>query len=204
MCIHCDKITIFFTLNLKFHLLLKNVEIWILSFKSAVPVTRPFIWCHIFFYLLTLALTYVWKSKEIGISYFMFLFLVAWPFTHDGNIIYLVNNLLLTSTILWIFCIRDDFGFPIVNFPWLSGDVPRLPSYGIYISQLVRISRCCTSVFDFHSKNLQITSKLLKRFKFHLVENSEMPSTSTIWPRDHREDYRSCAWPFYSLVQIIP
>ena len=22
----------------------------------------------------------------------------------------------------------DDFGFPIVNFPWLSGDVPRLPS----------------------------------------------------------------------------
>ena len=32
---------------------------------------------------------------------------------------------------------RDDFGFPIVNFPWLSGDIPRLPSYGIYISQLV-------------------------------------------------------------------
>ena len=56
---------------------------------------------------------------------------------------------------------RDDFGFPIVNFPWLSGDVPRLPSYGIYISQLVPFARCCTSVFDFHSKNLQITSKLL-------------------------------------------
>ena len=29
---------------------------------------------------------------------------------------------------------RDDFGFLIVNFPWLSGDVPRLPSYCIYIS----------------------------------------------------------------------
>ena len=42
---------------------------------------------------------------------------------------------------------RDDFGFPIVNFPWLSGDVPRLPSYGIYISQLVRFARCCTSVW---------------------------------------------------------
>ena len=35
---------------------------------------------------------------------------------------------------------RDDCGFPIVNFPWLSGDVPRLPSYGIYISQLVRFA----------------------------------------------------------------
>ena len=30
---------------------------------------------------------------------------------------------------------RDDFEFPIVNFPWLSGDVSRLQSYGIYISQ---------------------------------------------------------------------
>ena len=49
---------------------------------------------------------------------------------------------------------RDDFGFPIVNCPWLSGDVPRLPSYGIYILQLVRFTRCCTSVLDFHYKNL--------------------------------------------------
>ena len=42
---------------------------------------------------------------------------------------------------------RDDFGCPIVNFQWLSGDVPRLPSYGIYISQLLRFARCCISVF---------------------------------------------------------
>ena len=44
---------------------------------------------------------------------------------------------------------RDDFGFPIVNFPWFSGDVPRLPSYVVYISQLVRFARCCTSVSDY-------------------------------------------------------
>ena len=31
-----------------------------------------------------------------------------------------------------------DFGFLIVSFPWLSGDVPKLPSYGIHILQLVR------------------------------------------------------------------
>ena len=48
----------------------------------------------------------------------------------------------------------DDFGFPIVNFPWLSVDVPRLPSYGVYICQLVRFARYCTSVSDFNSKNL--------------------------------------------------
>ena len=51
---------------------------------------------------------------------------------------------------------RNDFGFPIINFTWFSDDVPRLPSYGIYISQLVRLARCCTSDLDFHSKNLQI------------------------------------------------
>ena len=62
---------------------------------------------------------------------------------------------------------------PIVNFPWLSGDVPRLPSYGIYISQLVRFARCCTSVFDFHSKNLQITSKLLTQgYRYHKLRKT--------------------------------
>ena len=40
----------------------------------------------------------------------------------------------------------DDFVFPIVNFPWLIGDDPRLQSYGIYILQLVRFARCCISV----------------------------------------------------------
>ena len=60
---------------------------------------------------------------------------------------------------------RDDFGFQIVNFPWLSGNVPRLPSYGIYILQLVRFARCCTSVFYFYSKNLQ---KLLTQgYRYH-------------------------------------
>ena len=29
---------------------------------------------------------------------------------------------------------RDDFDFDIVNFPYLDGDVPRRPSYGVYIS----------------------------------------------------------------------
>ena len=63
---------------------------------------------------------------------------------------------------------RDDFGFPIVN-----GDVPRLPSYGIYISQLVRFARCCTSVLDFHSKNLQITSKLLSQgYRYHKLRKT--------------------------------
>ena len=68
---------------------------------------------------------------------------------------------------------HDDFGFPIVNFPWLSGDIPILPSYGIYISQLVRFASCCTSVLDFHSKNLKITSTLLTQgYRYHKLRKT--------------------------------
>ena len=34
---------------------------------------------------------------------------------------------------------RDDFDFDIVNFPYLYGDVPCSTSYGICISQLIRL-----------------------------------------------------------------
>ena len=68
---------------------------------------------------------------------------------------------------------RDDFGFPIINLLWLSGDVPRLPSYGIYILQLVRCARYCTSVFYFHSKNLQNTSILLTQgYRYHTLRKT--------------------------------
>ena len=33
---------------------------------------------------------------------------------------------------------RDDFDFHIVNFPYLSSNVPSGPSYGVYISQFIR------------------------------------------------------------------
>ena len=33
---------------------------------------------------------------------------------------------------------RDDFDFHIVNFPYLSSNRPSGPSYGVYISQLIR------------------------------------------------------------------
>ena len=44
---------------------------------------------------------------------------------------------------------RDYFDFDIVNFPFLDGDVPRRPSNGVYISQLIRFARICSHVDDF-------------------------------------------------------
>ena len=82
---------------------------------------------------------------------------------------------------------RDDFGFLVVNFPWVSDDVPGLPSYGVYISQLVSFAMCCNSVSDFNSKNLQLicTSKLLTQgYRYHKLRKSfkVLHDQVILWP----------------------
>ena len=63
---------------------------------------------------------------------------------------------------------RDDFNFEIVNFPFLGGDVPCSPAYGVYISKLIRFARICSNVDDFNNRNKFITSKLLKQgYRYH-------------------------------------
>ena len=58
---------------------------------------------------------------------------------------------------------RDDFNFDIVNFPFLDGDVPRRPSYGVYISQLIRFAKASSHVTDFNNRNKYLTANLLKQ-----------------------------------------
>ena len=48
---------------------------------------------------------------------------------------------------------RVDFDFDIVNFPFLDGDDPRLTSFGVYISQLIRFARVSTHVDDCNTRN---------------------------------------------------
>ena len=60
----------------------------------------------------------------------------------DTEALFLDLNLSITNGIVssQIYDKRDDFNFEIVNFPFLDGDVPRSPSYGVYISQLIRFA----------------------------------------------------------------
>jgi len=68
---------------------------------------------------------------------------------------------------------RDDFNFSIVNFPQLDGDVPRATSYGVYISQLIRFARACSSVEDFNIRNRALTEKLLKQgYRYHKLRKT--------------------------------
>ena len=58
---------------------------------------------------------------------------------------------------------RSDFDFGIVNFPFIDGDVPRLTSYGVYISQVIRFARVSSHVDDFNTRNKVLTAKLLRQ-----------------------------------------
>ena len=53
------------------------------------------------------------------------------------------------------------FNFDIVNFPFLDGDVPRRPSYGACIFQLIRFAKASSHVTDFNNRNKFLTAKLL-------------------------------------------
>ena len=66
---------------------------------------------------------------------------------------------------------RDDF--EIVNFPFLDGDVPCSPSYGVYISQPFRFARVCSNIDDFNNRNLFLTAKLLKQgYRYHKIRKT--------------------------------
>ena len=56
---------------------------------------------------------------------------------------------------------RDDFGFGVVNFPFLDGDVPRSASYGVCVSQLIRFARASSYVADFSARSGLLTRRLL-------------------------------------------
>ena len=57
-----------------------------------------------------------------------------------------------TPFLISIYDKRDDFAFRIVNFPHMDSNIPANPAYGVYISQLVRYARICTSKVDFMNR----------------------------------------------------
>ena len=84
-------------------------------------------------------------------------------------------NLSITNGIVSSKCYdkQDDFNFEIVNFPLLDGDVPRSPSYGVNISQLIGFARVCSNVDDFNNRNLILTANLLKhRYSYNKIRNA--------------------------------
>ena len=58
---------------------------------------------------------------------------------------------------------RDDFNFHIINFPFLSSNIPTSPVYGVFISQLIRYARACSSYGCFILRATRLSHKLLEQ-----------------------------------------
>ena len=56
---------------------------------------------------------------------------------------------------------RNDFNFHITNVPFLSSNIPSSPAYGVFMSQLIRYVRACSSYECFTLRAAQLSSKLL-------------------------------------------
>jgi hypothetical protein len=65
---------------------------------------------------------------------------------------------------------RDDFNFPIVNFPFICSNIPAAPAYGVYISQMIRYSRAFGSYQDVLDRGLLNKGATEPRVPFGKVE----------------------------------
>ena len=61
------------------------------------------------------------------------------------------------------FHLMSIFNFHITNFPFLSSNIPSSPAYGVFISQLIRYARACSSYECFILRARRLSSKLLKQ-----------------------------------------
>ena len=55
-----------------------------------------------------------------------------------------------------------------MNFSFLGGDDPRSTSYGVYISQLIRVARVSSHIDGFNTRNKVLTAKLPRQgYRYH-------------------------------------
>ena len=67
----------------------------------------------------------------------------------------------------------DNCDFHIVNFPSYSSNIPSSPSYGVYISQLIRYARCYSYYDDFGYRHKLLVERLLSQgYEVKCLRNS--------------------------------
>ena len=68
---------------------------------------------------------------------------------------------------------RDTFGFHIVNFPFMSSNIPSTPAYGVYASQLIHYAHCYSNYSDVLSRHRALVTRLLSQgYKVNRLSNT--------------------------------
>ena len=80
----------------------------------------------------------------------------------DGKIAYLDRQIEIRDRqlVMSLYDKRDDFPFVIHNYPHLDSKVPCMPTYGVYISQLIRLAKACVTFPDFLTRHQRLVSTL--------------------------------------------
>ena len=55
---------------------------------------------------------------------------------------------------------RRDYNFEVISFPFLDGNIPKGPTYGIFISQLVRFAQINSTYKGFITNARDLVCKL--------------------------------------------
>ena len=105
-----------------------------------------------------LKLKYNGIHHQFPLNYIIYIFYFLALYSSILHVLLTLYGLLFN-----IFDKRDDFNFPIVNFPLICSNIPAAPAYGVYISQLIRYSRACGTYQDFLDRGLVLTTKLLNQ-----------------------------------------
>ena len=58
---------------------------------------------------------------------------------------------------------RDDFNFPITDFPLLISNIESAPAYGVYVSQPILYAWACSVCQDFIERERLLTTRLLSQ-----------------------------------------
>ena len=90
----------------------------------------------------------------------------------DHRVAYLDRHLEIEKgkLVMSLYDKRDYFPFRVQNYPHLDSNVPCMPMYGVYISQLLRFAHTCNRYSDFlaHHKRLARTL-LVQGFQYGLL-----------------------------------
>ena len=78
------------------------------------------------------------------------------------------NTIVNSSSTSYVFSCKHDrknilllLYFHVTNFPFLSSNIPSSPAYGVFISQLIRYARACSSYECFILRAMRLSNKLL-------------------------------------------
>ena len=101
-----------------------------------------------------------------------------------------------------------DFIFSIVNTQFICSNIPAAPSYEVYLSQLIRYSKACSSYQNVLDRWLLLTRKLLNQGSSWLIWSHHFESftvTTMTWLTVLKYLYHKWPWiPVCSAITICP